>query len=188
MHQATSLLLALLVTAAAAQPAPVRPPASPPAPTLRQASPVTPTPSKSYQAMLPDLIRQSRQIVLRVNSLKRADVAEAVRQAQINKGADVILITSKASLMERESLTMRLALMRTHTYLEERPGNPFIILDGVAYTGFGLVDFGRVNREPSGSAATFITWAQAFIDAHKKVDPVWMVREWTWLNLKIRLN
>ena len=142
----------------------------------------------NYWTTIPDLIAKGLQVVLRVPTLSRRDVAEAVRLAQVNKGADVILITNEASFYERDSLTTQLSLMRTKTFIEPGTLEPFVIIDGVTYTGAGLIGYGQIQRLPAVTTDDLIQRTQAFIDSQQQINPVWIVQQYLIRTRNIRLK
>ena len=114
-------------------------------------------------------------------------MAEAVRLSLVNKGAEVMLMTSERSLMGANSLTMRMALMRLNTYLAP-DGGAFVISDGVVYIGEGITGFGVVRRAPPEQARAVIAWAQQVVNADQVINPVWVVQNWTLKNRGIQLK
>lgn len=202
------LLLGAVMTgsvASAANP-PVQPPAPLPAvtrqapaqpravihlqvPAAQQPAQAVPgTDTTNYWSSIPDLISKGLQIVLRVPTLNRRDVAEAVRLAEVNKGAEVILITSEPSFYERDSLTAHLSLMRTKTYTEPGRLEPFVIIDGVTYAGQGLIGYGPVHRLSATTTNNLIQRTQRFIDTGQQINPVWIVQQYLLKTRSIKVK
>lgn len=170
---------------------PARPVQTQPAarPVIRAAPVPAATPLKrNYVNELPQMIRQAQQTVIYAPKFVRADIPEAVRLSMNERGSTIILFTNPARLMEPNSLTFRLQLMGNPTYAVTRDSEPFIILDGVAYTGPGITNTGPVYRSTPQRSQQLIRWAQGVIDTTRPLNLEETLKKWTKKNLNITLN
>ena len=148
---------------------------------------------RNYSITLPQLIQQSQQIILVTPDLTRADIAEAIRKAILNRGAEVVVITTKESLLNKTSFTFRLAMMRTKTFTASMAPTtqPILLLDGNAYTGKGIMSIGPTNRMPFQRNVETAKWLQQNITKLETegsiVDQTQLVRLWYKKNLNILL-
>lgn len=143
---------------------------------------------RNYTNDLPRMIRQAQQVVLYAPRIVRADIPEAIRLSMNERGTSTLLLTTFDNLMTPNSYTFRLQLMGNPTYSVSGAGEPFIVLDGVAYTGTGIVNVGPVYQASKGRSAELIRWAQQIINTQKPLDTEDTLKKWTKKNLNITLN
>lgn len=144
-------------------------------------------PQRNYAPALPSLIRGSQQVTLYAPTLSRADVAEAIRLSLLERGSRVLILTNYPSLMTSNSLVFRLQLMGNDTYAVNVNATPFIIIDGLVYSGPGVTGAGRVQLLSAAQARTVIQWAQNNIDRLPALDLRTTMKAWTLKNVGIKL-
>ena len=193
MNRLLALALCCSTAALALNPAQVprtRAPTTPTAAPTHIKSPATALTSvqRNYANDLPRMIRQAQQVVLYAPRIVRADIPEAIRLSMNERGTSTLLLTTFDSLMTPNSYTFRLQLMGNPTYSVSGAGEPFIVLDGVAYTGAGIVNVGPVYQASKGRSAELIGWAQQIINTQKPLDTEDTLKKWTKKNLNITLN
>lgn len=159
------------------------------APTVRPVAAVSQqATSKNYRNDITDLIQNSYQIVLRADALNRADVAEAIRQAIINRGSEVIIIGHLDGMMPRNSYLLRVALMKSTVYTYTKPATPYIILDGKVFTGSGIIGNGAITLTNEATAKQVINWTQNFVRTKPQTSKEYLVARWASKNLNVELK
>ena len=163
--------------------------APPPASTQPRSAPTAlPGVQRNYANDLPRMVRQAQQVVLYAPRIMRADIPEAIRLSMNERGTSTLLLTTESSLMTPNSYTFRLQLMGNPTYSVGGSGEPFIVLDGVAYTGTGIINVGPVYLASRQRSAELIRWAQQIINTQKPLNTEETLKKWTKKNLNITLN